>query len=530
MTAIKQPIGTTRLAYAFLSGLLLTASFPVIGEGAVAWFALVPLLTALGNLSAFDGFRIGLLTGIVHYLTLLYWFVPFLNTYGPFPIVICIGILFLLASYLAIYVGLFSMIIAWTGMSISVLLITVPTLWVSFEFIRSHLFSGFPWELLGYTQYNALHIIQISDIVGVYGISFLILLVNGLLFLLFQHLTKQTWQGQKTGNKQVLACVLLVGVMMGAAWCYGAWRISTIEDRIPRVTQKRIAIVQGNIDQTKKWDPAFQISTIKKYLEMSKTASAHRPDLLVWPETAMPFYFLSHEPLTKMVIEGIQTGATDTLLGSPAYRREAEKVQYYNRAYLVHSDGIIADEYDKSHLVPFGEYVPLKRWLPFLGKMVEHVGDFSKGLAGDTLDWGEHRIGTLICYELIFPLLSRNAVQNGAELLINITNDAWYGRTSAPYQHFSMAVFRAVETRRALVRSANTGISGFIDPLGRVVSKTPLFKDAVLGEDVPLMRGQTAYVRFGDLFAISCIITVLVILFRRQLSLISSIRKKVRRK
>jgi len=530
MTPLKQPTSITRVTYACLSGLLLTASFPVIGKGAVAWFALVPLLVALRNLSAFNGFRIGFLTGIVHYLTLLYWFVPFLNLYGPFPVVICMGILLLLSSYLAIYIGLFSMAITYIGMSGTSLLFTVPALWVSLEFIRSLIFSGFPWELLGHTQYNALHIIQISDIMGVYGISFLILLSNGLLFLLYQHVTKQGLQGWKTGNKQILACALMVGGTIGVVWCYGAWRIPMMEKRISRAPHKSITIVQGNIDQTKKWDPAYQISTIEKYLGLSKTEPINRPDLIVWPETAMPFYFANHVPLTKMVVDGIQSGKTDVLLGSPAYTREAEQIQYYNRAFLVRSDGIITDDYDKTHLVPFGEYVPLKRWLPFLGKMVEHVGDFSSGSVGDTLDWGGHKIGALICYELIFPSLSRVAVQNGAELLINITNDAWYGKTSAPYQHFSMAVFRTIETRRALVRSANTGISGFIDPIGRIVSKTPLFEDAVIGENIPFMSGQTPYVRFGDIFSISCIIAAIFIMLREQTNRIKSTRKKNRRK
>ncbi len=514
MTRLKQPVTITRLTYACLSGLLLTASFPVLGNSSVAWFALVPLLAALRNLSALHGFGLGLLTGVVHYLTLLYWFVPFLNTYGPFPIAISTGILLLLSLYLAIYIGLFSMALTCIGMSMTALFFSVPTLWVSLEFMRSFLFSGFPWELLGHTQYNALHIIQISDMVGVYGISFLISLSNGLLFLLYQYATRQDWQGQKIGFRQLFTCAVIVGVTIGAVWYYGAWRISTMEDRISRAPHKRITIVQGNIDQTKKWDPAYQISTIEKYLQLSKTEPNNRPDLIVWPETAMPFYFVNHIPLTKIVIQGIQSGATDTLLGSPAYKRKAEQIQYYNRAFLVRFDGVITDSYDKAHLVPFGEYVPLKPWLPFLGKMVEHVGDFSTGPVGDTLDWGKHKIGALICYELIFPYLSRAAVQNGAELLINITNDAWYGTTSAPYQHFSMAVFRTVETRRALVRSANTGISGFIDPIGRIVSETALFEDASIGEDIPLMSGQTHYVRFGDMFAVSCILVAIVIMLR----------------
>ena len=530
MVRIEQPVNVARLAYACLSGLLLTASFPAIGNSAVAWFALVPLLAALRNLSAKHGFGLGLLTGVVHYLTLLYWFVPFLNTYGPFPLVISAGILLLLSLYLAVYVGLFSMALTCIGVSMTSLFFAVPTLWVSLEFIRSLLFSGFPWELLGHTQHNALHIIQISDIVGVYGISFLIALSNGLLLLLYHYATKQDWQGQTTGGRHVFACALMVGVTIGAVWCYGTWRVANVEGMISRAPHKRIAIVQGNIDQTKKWDPAYQISTIEKYLHLSKTGAAHRRDLIVWPETAMPFYFVDHIPLTQMVIQGIQLSRTDTLLGSPAYTRETEQVQYYNRAFLIRSDGIIADSYDKAHLVPFGEYVPLKRWLPFLGKMVEHVGDFSSGSAGDTLDWGRHKIGVLICYELIFPFLSRVAVQNGAELLINMTNDAWYGKTSAPYQHFSMAVFRTVETRRALARSANTGISAFIDPVGRVVSETPLFEDAMIGADIPLMSGQTYYVRFGDMFAGFCIFAAINLLLWGQTIRIKSITKKIRRK
>ena len=159
MGRLKQAVNITRPAYACLSGLLLTASFPVMGNGVVAWFALVPLLAALRNLTAFHGFQLGFLTGIVHYLTLLYWFVPFLNTYGPFPMLMSIGVLLLLSAYLAIYVGLFSLTLAYIGMSITTLFLLVPTLWVSLEFVRSFLFSGFPWELLGHTQHNALHII-----------------------------------------------------------------------------------------------------------------------------------------------------------------------------------------------------------------------------------------------------------------------------------------------------------------------------------------------------------------------------------
>ena len=239
----------------------------------------------------------------------------------------------------------------------------------------------------------------------------------------------------------------------------------------------------------------------------------------------MPFYFGGQMPQTRLVLKNIQSIGVDTLLGSPAYSQETDTVAYYNRVFLIDSNGTISDDYNKSHLVPFGEYVPFKRWIPFLGKMVKHVGDFSTGVAGDTLTWRQHKIGALICYELIFPYLARSAVQNGAHLLINVTNDAWYGRTSVPYQHFSLAIFRAIETRRALVRSANTGISGFIDPLGRIVSQTALFEDAVLTQDVPLMGDQTLYVKRGDFFAIACTIAGLILILYEHIQRIQSIRK-----
>ena len=214
-----------------------------------------------------------------------------------------------------------------------------------------------------------------------------------------------------------------------------------------------------------------------------------------------------------MIIKGIADIPGDFIIGSPCYSHRNNKVEYYNSAYLISSAGHVYGRYDKAHLVPFGEYIPLKRWLPFLGKMVEHVGDFKPGKKGNTLHWNNGKLGFLICYEIIFPDLSRAMAKNQAALLVNITNDAWYGRTGAPYQHFSKAIFRAVENRKALVRSANTGISGFIDPVGRVIDSTDLFQDAVRTHNVPLINQTSFYSRFGDLFAICCLaVMVLIVL------------------
>jgi apolipoprotein N-acyltransferase len=187
---------------------------------------------------------------------------------------------------------------------------------------------------------------------------------------------------------------------------------------------------------------------------------------------------------------------------------------YYNSAYLLDPDGNILGRYDKVHLVPYGEYIPLKRFFPFLGKITEAVGNFVPGQKGQVLSWEGKNVGILICFEIIFPELSRAMALNGAQILVNMTNDAWFGRSSAPYQHLSMAVFRAVETRRALARSANTGISAFIDPSGRIMDQTPLYEEAARTQALPLMTENTFYTRYGDIFAVSCVaVSVVAVLF-----------------
>lgn len=214
-------------------------------------------------------------------------------------------------------------------------------------------------------------------------------------------------------------------------------------------------------------------------------------------------------------MDGIRQVNADFLFGSPSFIRRNNIVEYYVSAYLVSPQRKTISRYDKVHLVPYGEYVPLKKWVPFLGKIVAHVGDFIPGKKGATLPWKNDNLGIQICYEIIFPGLSRAMVNHNATLLVNITNDAWFGQTSGPYQHFSMTVFRAVENRRSLARAANTGISGFVDPVGRILAATPLMQEAVVTQTVPLIKEKTIYTRFGDVFAWACLALVLsVILFK----------------
>jgi apolipoprotein N-acyltransferase len=306
----------------------------------------------------------------------------------------------------------------------------------------------------------------------------------------------------------------MIAFILGVAltWSYGHWRLKTIDGLITIAPKTRISVIQGNIDQAVKWDPAFQIETIKKYNQLSSSVSKQQPDLIVWPESATPFYFLYDVAPSEMVIEGIRQTGTDYLIGSPSFVRTDGVVQYYNSAYLVIPEEKALGKYDKTHLVPFGEYVPFKKWLPFLGKIVAQVGDFRAGKVGKTLPWRKEQLGVQICYEIIFPGLSRAMVKNNASILVNITNDAWFGKTSGPYQHFSMTVFRAVENRRSLVRSANTGISGFIDPAGRILASTDLLQDAVATQMVPMLKERSIYTQIGDLFAQACLALVLLII------------------
>ena len=443
-------ISKQHIALAVLSGLLLSASFPKAGISWLAWFAIVPLLVAISDLTPKRSFQVGFLAGSIHYLSLLYWVAYTAKIYGRLPLVVAVSILFLFAAFLGLYIAGFSAILTRTCKGPVLCPVAIPVLWVFMEYGRSFLFTGFPWGLIGYSQFKALHIIQISDILGVYGVSFLVAVVNAAILLGILSLIRKTWRDRAVSGRIFLLGSVIAALVFGMVWYYGVRSVRIIDERIAASPHKRIAVVQANIDQEKKWDPAFQEETVRRYINLSLLSKPEQADLVVWPETATPFYFLHNQRLSEMVKSGIRRTGSDFLIGSPSFLRKKNTEAYYNSAYLVGRDGKVHGKYDKVHLVPFGEYVPLKRWLPFLGKMVEQVGDFRPGVKGKTLDWGRYRLGVQICYEIIFPGLSRAMVNNGSDVLVNITNDAWFGRTSAPFQHFSMTIFRAIERNARL--------------------------------------------------------------------------------
>jgi apolipoprotein N-acyltransferase len=502
--ALPRSINLSKMLLSVIGGVLFTLSFPKMGLSLLAWVALIPLLLAIRDVTPGAAFRLGMVFGLAHFLSLLYWVAYTLKTYGYLPLAVAIPILFLLCTYMALYPAA----AAWAAARVCrhplAFWLGFPTLWTALEFCRTHVLTGFPWGLAAYSQYRILPMIQSADITGPYGISFIVVLVNAALTGAVLCASGKMWQGRPFATKDRAIALAGAAALVGLSACYGLWRIHDIEAIADKAPVLRSAVVQGNIAQDKKWDPAFQIAATKTYIDKSVNLTPQSPELVVWPETATPFYLFDNAVLTRMVQRAVKKTSAYFLIGSPAMQLDGDTVQLFNSAYLVAQDGEPLGRYDKAHLVPYGEYVPLRRWMPFVGKMVAQIGDFTPGRPGEVIRWSKAGLGTLICYEVIFPSLARRMAANGADLLVNLTNDAWYGRTSAPFQHFSLAVFRSIENRRTLIRAANTGISGFIDPTGRISDASELFVEAAIVRNVPVMDRMTFYTRFGDVFAWFC--------------------------
>jgi apolipoprotein N-acyltransferase len=491
-----------RLA-AVLSGLMLTASFPPGPAGWLAWIALVPLLAAMQAQSPSRCFRLGFVAGLTHFLSLMYWIVVVLGSYGGLNVFLSLIVLIALCGYLALYPGVFGLLHSFLRGARPGLLLSAAA-WVGLEYLRGRLLTGLPWCFLGHSQAARIQLIQICDLVGVYGVGYLVAAANLLVF----HLLFDRGRGERRAfltQGGVLAVLIALTLGYGHLKTRETARGADLSDPV------RTAIVQGSIDQSRKWLPAYQEKTLDTYRRLSLQAAGRDPDLIVWPETAVPFFFQDPSHLSAGVLSVPETTGADLLFGSPAYKGSGRRTRYANRAYLLSAEDRRVERYDKVHLVPFGEYVPLQRFLPFVHRLVPAAGDFSPGERVEPLDGRGYRAGVLICYEAIFPGLARRQVEEGADLLVNLTNDAWFGPTSAPFQHLAMSVFRAVETRRPLVRAANTGISAFVDTRGRVTRKSGLFREAVLLSEVrPSHIPPPLYARWGDVFPLFLLALVFV--------------------
>ena len=479
-----------------LSGLMLTASFPPGNFSFLAWIALLPLLASLKDQSPSQAFRLGLFAGFAHYLTLIYWITIVLRYYGDLNLFFSLGPYLLLCCYLSLFPALFACLTVLLKKS-SFRILWMASFWVSLEYLRNMLLGGFPWCLLGYTQYQHLTIIQCADICGVYGVSSLIVAANSLLYTIFF---------APSENKKSFffyECSIII-LLFAASLGYGYFYLKTFNSKKISGQLVKTSIIQGNIDQSLKWDKKHQTKTMEIYQRLTRAACAFKPQLIIWPETAVPFFFQNDTEFAPSLYSMADKYQASLFFGSPAYEVINGQLHYYNRSYLIEPDNELSKYYDKVHLVPFGEYVPLKRYLFFVNRLVAAAGDFSPGKKNCPLKTGDLALGSLICFEVIFPELARKQTLNGANILINITNDAWFGKSSAPFQHLSMAVFRSVENRRPMARASNTGFSAFIGPQGRILKKSSLFKEEVLNHDLVVPEKTLSfYTRFGDLFAIS---------------------------
>ena len=414
----------------------------------------------------------------------------------------------LLVAYLSLFPAVFALALnrlhARFG---SRALLLAPSVWVATELGRQYVWDGFPWTLLGYSQVTTLPIAQLASIVGVYGLSALLALVSTSAAFVLVDRSRMRWR--------VAAVTILVVAAIGI---WGEMRLRS-SSLLSRGTPVRVGVIQGNIEQEEKWNPANREAITARYLSMTRAALAQGATFILWPESATPLPFeqdiLGGSAVRRLAVESKATfliGSDQVERVKPAAPGEKAQERAYNAAFLVKADGNVGAVYRKMHLVPFGEYVPLQSVLYFVGPIIGAVADFPAFTPGQTpvlLPVGEHVASTAICYEVIYPDLIRRFVQDGSELLTTITNDAWYGRSSAAYQHWEQASMRSIEEGRYLARAANTGISGFVDPYGRVVAKTRLFEQATVVQDIRFINDRTIYSRIGDLVAwLSLVVTL----------------------
>lgn len=484
---------------ALISGILIVFSFPKFGNGLVIWFALVPLLLGVKGKPVKIAIRDGFIAGFIANLGILYWITYVIVNFGYLPLYIGILVTALLAGYLSLYYICFTGVIVYMEKKGIPFSLSAPSLWTILEYFRSILLTGFPWENIAYSQYLNRYIIQIADITGIYGISWLIVFTNTVICSIILRKKQRDLL-----LKELPVCILIITLVI----IYGNFRIKDIELKIKEAPEIDLTIIQGNIDQNIKWNSHYQEETIRIYEELSLQSGAN--DLIIWPETAAPFYFQQSTPLQETVKRIPIQSNSSLIFGSPSYEKTNGDISYMNSAFIINSKGMIMGRYDKVHLVPFGEYVPLKDYLPFIKKIAFGIGDFKAGKGYYPLTDNRYKFGVLICYEAIFPEAASEYKKRKVDFLVNITNDAWFARTSAPYQHLSMTVLRAVENRLYLARAANTGISAIIDPTGKIISKTDLFLRAILKGKVKSIDEETYYSAYGNVFVFICLIIIML--------------------
>jgi len=480
----------------------------------LGWVCLAPMMVAsVLARSRARAFLWGMVAGTTAHTAILCWLHPFLVRWARLSSVEAAGVTALLILYVALYAGAFSLCVqVWAQRwGPSAALVLAPACWSALELARGSLLTGFPWCLLGYSQHPVLTPIQVADLTGIYGVSFLMASAGSLAAIHLTQLAGRRGLGRSRRIDRWAPWLLVACLALGLG--YGVFRVATPAVQEQTGDQLSVALIQANVPQADKWDPIQQGRIEADHVAMTREAASRGASLIVWSETSVPIS-ITHHPDYALRLEALatETGA-DLLVGTVIYGPPAAsgsdpelESAPRNSAVLVRSQGGISGRYDKVHLVPFGEYVPMKRLLSFLEPLVHEASDFQSGEGTRILKGTRAPFSTLICYEAIFPDLTRSAAAMGAEMIVNITNDAWYGDTGMPRQHLAHAALRAVESRRYLLRCANTGISVIVAPSGRVEAFSSLGqKEILMGAVVPSDE-LTVYAASGDLFGIACVI------------------------
>ncbi len=498
-----------------LSAVLQTIIFPLPNLYWLSWIAVAPLLVAILHARPAEtlhlegqarllpakpvqGFLLGYLCGILWCAGTCYWVFDTMHRYGGLSIPVALLLLVGFSMYVGLYHGLFGLLLALVAgppVSVRRTLVAAPFLWVAVELARTRI-TAFPWELLGYAQTGNFVLTRIARLTGVYGLSWEIVLVNSVFAAAFL-LAKER-------RKWLLGAALVAAVILQA----GQWIAPP-----PVPTDHAALLVQPNVPVQGNWTTDYFEGTLRDLTWISLhppgATEGQRFDLIVWPESPSPFY--TNDPAFRGVVsEMARQAGTWVVAGSagitPAMQSGAQGSQVFNSAALVNPQGEWTGRYDKIHLVPFGEYLPFPRIFGFAGGLTKEVGEFERGTSREPLPAGTQRLGVFICYESIFPDEVREYSGRGADVLVNISNDGWYGDSGAWKQHLQMTQMRAIENGRWLLSGTNTGMTASIDPYGRIVAATGRKIRTAVVAPYGLISGTTFYTRHGDWFAYLCAI------------------------
>jgi apolipoprotein N-acyltransferase len=494
---------------ASLTSLLLLLIFPLFSLWPLAFVSLIPLYFGIENLSLKKTFQAAWLSGFLFFCGLLHWIVFNPAVEGWVRPLLYLGVV-LIAAYLSLFLAAAFSLSKWLAGRLN-----MPFCWaapfglVLFDFLRSHGILGFPWGSLGYSLARWTSAIQMASFTGVYGVTFWIVLMNGLIYGLIKYFIAHRPFRLTTPVVLRISVVLLALVVPPLM---GQLMLIPVTKEMRNAPRLNISLIQGNIQQGFRWDKEFREYNWLTYDSLSRQAVKQPVDLLVWPETALPFY-LRFEPeyylralsLANDLKSSILTGVPDF-----SYQPNQQIQLYYNSAFLIRPVYGLTGSYAKSHLVPFGERFPYKDKIPFIRNVNFGEGEWTPGADSIIFDMGGINFSCMICFESIFPEIARQQAGRGARFLVNITNDGWFGRSGAARQHAEMAVFRAVEQRRAIARCANSGISMFILPTGEIINPTPLYKQMIITTSIPLLNNRTFYQKHGDLFVLFILIAWLL--------------------